>query len=163
MSDGAGHRDVIQLDALAGFAQQQASAGHVAAANEINRKPEALAEYPAEDADVLRRRDASEQHHVAGVSDLAEQRHRAALERLPIADVREIDVAVREFEDGRVGDPCVGTLQSCGRRDDVDVAGRGELPRVRQLAAEVEAAEEREDVAERRAPGRPELRCQGRG
>ena len=113
-----------------------------------------------QDVDVLRRRDAAEQHDVAVGTDLREQRPRARFERPAIARVVEVDVAARECPHGGVRHERVRAPQPGRGRDHVNacadnrVGGIGRLrepARVGQLAAEIQAADEREQIAERRA------------
>ena len=100
-----------------------------------------------------------------------QQRPRARLERPAVARVFCIDVAARKRAHGRVRDERVRAAQPGVRRDDVDAAAddrvaglgrRGEPPRVGQLAAEVQAADEGEHVAERRAVGASAARPRAR-
>ena len=110
----------------------------------------------AEYADIFRRRDAAQQDDVACGPDGAPQRRRALLEGRAVARVREVDIPTCKLEDLGMGDLGVGALESGDRRDDMDVVRCREATGVRQLAAEIEAAEKREHVAERRASGRPQ-------
>ena len=105
----AGDREVVELDAVAGVAQQQAAARHVAAADEGDRKLQALAEDVAEHRHVLRRRDAAEQDDVAVETDLGGQRARARFKWPAILRVVRVDVtaakARRRVRDERIGKP----------------------------------------------------------
>src|SRR5262245_59489292 len=169
MQDRADHGNVFQLDAVARVTQHQAAARHVAPTDERRRKTEPLAEDPGEHVDVFRRRDAAEQHDVAVGPDLRQQRACAHLQRPAIAGIRRVDVAAGKGADRRVGDARVGGAESGIRCDDVHaVADDGiarfrrarEPPRIRELAAEVETADEGEEFAERRAVRRAQRRRQ---
>ena len=169
MEHGAANRNVVELHAFARLPQQQAAAAHVAAPDEVDREPEAVAEDREQDVDILGRRDAAEQHHVAVRPDLVQQRARAPFERPPIAGIVLMHVAVGKCLYRFVRDVRIGTAQAGVRCDDVDAASqdRGvrrvrigrprEAQRVGELAAEVETADEHEDVAEHRAAPRAEL------
>jgi hypothetical protein len=61
-SHGAGYGDVIQLGAIDGATEEQASAAHVAAPDEIGRETEALTEVFEEDVDVFRGGDTAEKN-----------------------------------------------------------------------------------------------------
>ena len=90
----AGDRHVVELDAVGRVPQQQAAAAHVAAADEVDRKHAAASPKICEQhVDVLRRRDAAEQHDVAVRPISRAQRPRALLERAPVRAVVRIDVA----------------------------------------------------------------------
>ena len=65
MQDGTEDRPVVELDAVPRLAKEQAATAHVASADEVHREPQALAEDVREHVDVLRRRDAAEEHDVA--------------------------------------------------------------------------------------------------
>ena len=93
--------DVGQLFAGARAAQQQAAAAHVAAADEVDRKPQPRAEHLGEDVDVLRRRDAAEQHDVAVGADFLGERARARDERTAIARIVGGDVDAGEARAAR--------------------------------------------------------------
>src|SRR5688572_7733335 len=73
MAHGALHRDVWQLLPAADASQQQAAAAHVAPANEIAGKQQAIAEDLQKHVDVLGRRDTAEQDDVALRSDFLRQ------------------------------------------------------------------------------------------
>ena len=78
-----------------------------------------------------------------------------AHERFPIAGIVRADVYARETPEPLQVDGDLRQLQAIRRRDHIDsgqAGGRtGKRVRVAQLAAKVEAAEEREDLAEGRA------------
>ena len=97
MADGALDRDVGELLAGAGAAQEQAAAAHVAAADEIDREAEALAEDFREDVDVFRRRDAAEQDDVAVGPDFVREGAGAGEQRAAIAGIvgRDVDAGER--------------------------------------------------------------------
>ena len=158
---------VGQFRALAGMAKKQAAAAHVAAADELEWKPEPLAEDSRQHADVLRRRDAAKQDDVAVGPDLIQQSACARLERPSIPDVANVDVASRERPNSRSRHAGIGGAEAGIRRDDVDarpdnrIVGLwrgGESARIRELATEIQATDERKEIADRRSLRRPQLR-----
>ena len=140
-------------------AQEQPAAAHVAPAHEVGGEAQALAEGGQQRVEVLAGGDAAEQHHVAA---RPQRRPRAGARRAAAAPrsarcrsrcpPRRSGAAAR-----RPPAPPAGTSPSRGRDHEHAVAPRRrprEGLRVGQLAPEVEAAEEGEHFAERRA-GRP--------
>ena len=81
MSRRAEHRHVFELRSFTRLSQQQTAAAHVTSADEVERKPKAVAEDRDEDVDVLRRGDAAEQDDIAVGAKLPVQHSRAPLER----------------------------------------------------------------------------------
>src|SRR5687768_14845991 len=95
-SHRSGDRDVVELGPLAGAAQEQPAAAHVAAPDEIGGKEEPLAERVEEDVDVLPGGDAPEEDDVRGLrrrvgecDDIAPEGHEVALITAGDVDVRE--------------------------------------------------------------------------
>ena len=83
-------------------------------------------------------------------------------QRLEVARIAGAEVDAHELAQQRAVDDELGRLQAAGRRDDGD-AGRpaaGEMPGVGELAAEVEAADEAERIAQRQRAGGEALRRQ---
>ena len=118
-----------------------------------------------QDVDVLRRRDAAEQDDVALRTDLARERARASSRAA--ADTprcrgarrrpqrRALPRRVTSVSGSRR--PAFGVMMCTPRRGWLDGSGgAGEAARVGQLAAKVQAAHEREELAERRALRRTE-------
>jgi hypothetical protein len=154
---GPAAADIRELGAGARAAEQQPPAAHVAAADEVGGKSQTLAQHGQERIDVLAGGDAAEQDDLARGSEPPGELSYVAVERPAIARIVALDVDGREALQPRQIDGLVGRPQTVGRRDDEDarVAVRWirERARVRQLAAEVETAQKREDLAERRARG----------
>src|SRR6266705_1639192 len=65
VSDRAGERNIRQLEFCRDAAEHQSTSAHVAAADEIGREHQALAEDRQEEVHVLSRRDAAEQYDLA--------------------------------------------------------------------------------------------------
>jgi hypothetical protein len=151
----AGDRDVLELRALSDAAEHEAAAAHVAAADELARELEARAEEGFEDPDVLSGRDAAEQHDLVVGSERRGERARRALERTAVARLVLVDRRAGERAEVARADDLLGAHESpCGRDDEgggESVARAAERARVRELSAEVEAAQEGVDVAERDA------------
>jgi hypothetical protein len=167
MERRAEHRRVLQFHAVARVPQQQTATAHIAAPDERDRELQAAAEDAGQDIDVLRRGDAAQQDDVALGSDFRKQCVRAGLERTPVPGIVRVDVAFRERLHRGTRHQGVGASQPGVRRDDVDAVaddrvvrlGRPrEPPRVGQLAAKVQAADEAEEIAE----GGARLRAQRR-
>src|SRR6185503_1202909 len=111
-----------------------------------------LAQRGQQRLDVLPGRDAPEQHDLAAGSDPPGELTGVAVEWLAIARIVTRDIDGREAPEPRQIDRLVGRAQAVGRRDDehpgAAVRCGRERARVGQLAAKVEAAQEREDLAE---------------
>jgi len=151
---GDGH--VWQFDIRGGVPQQQPASAHIAAAHKVCRKQQTRAKDLEQRIDILRRRDAAEEHDLA-VADFTPQRLRALLERSPIRAVLGIDILRRKLPDCRSGDPRIRTPQTGIRRDHVHTAAddrivdlwrRGEPPGIRQLPAEIQLADKRKQLTE---------------
>lgn len=164
MPNRSSHWGVFEFGASRHVPQQEAAPAHVTTSDEVDRKAEVLAEDPEQDVDVLRGGDAAEQDN-RDIADRLMQRLRTLLEREAIQLVCRVDLRGRKGPDRLGGDTGVRTAESGVRRDDVDtgadqfgsVAGHlGESPRIGELAAKVEAADEGEQVAERHAAWRPQ-------
>lgn len=158
---------VFQFLAARRATQHEATATHVTTADEGRREQQAIAKDREQHLDVLPGGDAPEQYDVAIRSEARTERARALLERTTVARVREIDWLSGKRLDrfARHGD--IGSPQTGVRRNDQHSARdesirrirrTAESPRVRQLPAEVEAADERKHVTEWSALGGPQLR-----
>ncbi len=157
-SDGGRRRhDVVEFDAAGRALEHQRAAAHVAAPDEVRRKVQPRAERVGQHVDVLRRRDAAQQHHARLGWKGRGQRARIGHQRLEIPRlvVRHIDG--RKLLDQRTRDRQVRALQAPGRRDDAGrvsaVGATAKRARIGDLAAEVQAAHERERLAQRERPG----------
>ena len=91
LTHGTGNRHVVELEPVLHASKHQPAAAHVASAHERRWKQEPLAKDRQQHFDVLPGGDAAQQHHITIGSDAVEQRPRAALERLAIADIVDID------------------------------------------------------------------------
>src|SRR5438093_12784312 len=60
VAHGAANRNVVELHAFARLPQQQAAAAHVAAPDEVDREPEAVAEDREQEVDIHGRSEAAE-------------------------------------------------------------------------------------------------------
>src|SRR5205823_11813829 len=96
MATGAGERHIRQLEARHDTPEHQSPAAHVAAADEVGWKHQAVAEDRQQQIDVLARRDAAEQHDFAVRPNRLAQRRRGPLERVTVRRVAKIDVSRRE-------------------------------------------------------------------
>ena len=149
--------DVVEFDAAGRALEHQRAAAHVAAPDEVRRKVQPRAERVGQHLDVLRRRDAAQQHHARLGWKGRGQRARIGHQRLEISRlvVRHIDG--RKLLDQRTRDRQVRALQAPGRRDDAGgvsaVGATAKGARIGDLAAEVQAAHERERLAQREGPG----------
>src|SRR5438552_2022499 len=154
---GPAQREIVQLDARPGVAQQQAAAAHVAPAHELRGKAQALAERLQQGLDVFRGGDAAQQHHLAVGPDRLGEALRMAKERATKAGVIGADVDTREAPQTAHVDRGLRELEPVRGSDDVDAGHTGgrirEGARVGELAAEVEAAQKGEDLAQGRARG----------
>ncbi len=146
---------VVELDAGSRAPEHETAAAHVAAPDKVRRKVQAAAERRLEDVDVLPGRDTAEQHDRSLDRHLAVERLERSIERTPITPIVGGDINVRKLPQRTGGDQLLWSEQTARRRDHVGVRGR-EAHGVRQLAAEVQPAHERERFAEReRAVGEP--------
>ncbi len=109
-------------------------------------KTRRASENRAQHLDVFLRRDAAEQHELRVGARLVVQRASRLLERRAVAGIRDVDLGVSEANQHLRRDGRLGRYQSLIRRDDECAA---ELARVGDLAAEVQAAHVREQVAYR--------------
>jgi len=166
MARGPGDRCVLELDPGKDTAEHETAAAHVAPTDKRRRKDETVAEDRLQDLDVLPGSDAPQQDDIAVRADRVKQRTRPTLERLAILSICEIDGHGSKRFERRERDRCVSGAQTCVGRNHQHAAshhriggvGRAREPsRVGKLAAEVQAADEAEDVAERRSSGRPQL------
>ena len=156
MAPCARYGDAGQLDAGVHRAQHQAAAAHVAAAHEVGGKQQALAERLLERLHVFGAGHAAQQHELAlGPRGLGEEA-RVPGDRSAITALAGVDVHLGVPQEPGQVDDLIGRDEPFARRDHDHArqAGRGprEGARVGQLAPEVQAAQEREDVTERRAP-----------
>jgi len=151
---GARHRRVRQLDAVAGRAQQEPAAAHVAASDEVGWEDEARTEAVEQHVAVLGGRDAAEQDRGAVLGEALRERARVATQRLVVARVRRVDVDAAEGAQPLGGEPrgrIDETRVAGDHADDVSGIALREALGVRELAAKVEAAREGERFAERHA------------
>ena len=136
---------VLELGAARGVAQEQAPAAHVAAADEGRRKVEAR-RAGDQDVDVLSSGDAAQKHHAAVGGQVRRQLLEVA--QTAISRVVFADVHACELPNEIGGDDRVGAQKSAGGRDH-ERRVLGERGRVCDLAAKIQAAAERERLAER--------------
>jgi len=157
VANRSGKRDIRQFQASHDAAEHQAAATHVATSDEMHREHQPVAKNGQQQIDVFARRNAPEQHDLAVGPDGVQQRPRAAFQRPPVDVVGQIDRRGRKGQKRLERDRRVRRAQAGVWRDDQDAAGahrlrwirrRSEPAGVRELAAEVEAADETEDVAE---------------
>jgi DNA end-binding protein Ku len=153
--------DVLELAALCDAAEHQTATAHVAATGERRGKAEPSAENLAKDAGILRCSYAAEQNGLTIVSDSRRQPLGVADEWTPVALLLEIDRHPGELSETSGGDTLFDRPEPPARGDDqraLDPVGRTrEGARIGELAAKVEAAQERKDVAERCALWAAEL------
>jgi hypothetical protein len=157
VADGALNGHVRQFFSRAGAPQQQSAAAHVAAADEIDRELEPLAEHLRQHVDVLGRGNAAEQDDLAVGADLLVERAGACEQRTAIPRIVGGDVHTGKGADRGVRHRGLDGTQSGVRRDDQRSASselRGgirrprERQRVGELALEVETADEGEYFAD---------------
>src|SRR5262245_54783860 len=144
---------VGQLGSGPRAAQQEPAAAHVAPTDEVEGESQPRPQGGQQGLDVLAGGDAAEQNDLAAGPEAPGQPAGVAVQRLAIARIVAVDVDGREAPQARNVDRLVGWPQTVGRCDD-EHARVGRLrdgARVRELAAKVETAQEREDLAERHA------------
>src|SRR2546423_3556368 len=125
-------------------------------ADELLREEQLLAEDRLQHIDVLASRHTAEQYYLAARSNLLRQLLCVSLQRIPIPRFIGLDRNCREPLDVFERDHYSRRTESIGRRDDVHAGrlarwGILEGPRVVQLAAEIEPAQEAEDLPKWRA------------
>ena len=148
----ASHRSILQFLPGAHTAEHQSAAAHVASPDEFLREMQPVGKYFDQHVHVLARADAAKEHD-AQVWMLFCNAFCIAEQRTAVALVLRIDVHPRESlqlgqkdrlirrNKAAIGCNDVSTVQSVRRRR--------ERAGVSELAAEVEPADEREDLAER--------------
>src|SRR3954468_4509744 len=153
----AGNRLIGQLLPGIGRSQQEATTTHISPSNEVAGKAEPLPQKVEQHVYVLVTGDAAKQNDV-DIGELLEVRE-ITLEREPVGGMVRGDVHRAEGAEVAGSDRGVGGNQTPVGGDDLDarIARRrpGESTRVGSLAAEVEAAEK----AERLAQGYPASRA----
>lgn len=152
--DGAADGDVGEFAIFAGGAEKKAAAAHVAATDEIGRENEAVAEGVEEDVAVFRGGDGAEQDGNAVGGELLGEGGGVAAERFGVARIVLADVDFAKGAEGGGRDVRERVEKSGIGGDDTNefaAIGADEMAGVGDLAAEVEAAGEGEDVGEREA------------
>src|SRR5205085_375245 len=150
VADGAAERLVLELLAGLHAAQVQAAAAHVAPADERRREQPPVAENLEKDVGVLAGGDAAEKDRFTARAEVPSEREGGALERLAVAVFGNVDGNAGDVAKIRHTDAVAGVHQAAARDDDqraAGAAGRAAKPlRVGELAAEVQAAGELEEV-----------------
>ena len=163
MADGGRHRHVVELLPRVRAAQQEPAAAHVAAAHEGGGEQEALAEDLQQHVHVFPAGDAAQEDDLALRPGRGVDEPRVAQERTPVARLVGVDGDRRPAPQAIEVDRRLRRDEAFAGRDDHDAGHARRRPRERarvaELAAEVEAAQEREHLAQR-APLR---RAQGAG
>jgi len=154
VQSGAKHRRVFQFQARAHAPQHQAAAAHISPPGEAGGKQQALAKHAQQRFKVFGGGDAAQQDHVAGVSDGGFEQPGVAVERFAVSGVGGIDGHGCDVPQPFDADARFRRQQAGAGRDHQRArqAGgrRGERGRIGELAAEIEAADEREDLAQLR-------------
>lgn len=155
MTHRAGDRRVFELDPGRDAPEHEPAPAHVATADEGRRKHQLFAKDRLQDLHIFAGGNTSEQHDLAVMSYGIEECPGPSFERLPIGRVLQFDGPGGKASEGLNRDGCIGGPQSCIRRDDQhstrgDRFGRvgrcRKPPGVRELAPEVQPADEAEDV-----------------
>jgi hypothetical protein len=134
--------------------QQQSAATHVSATDKRRGIVQAIAEWGAEEIDVLSGCEASQEDDSRVGWKHGGETSQVALQRRSVASLLRSDIHPSEFLDHGRRQRHIGGLQPARRRNDVHSRGeRGwraaERGRVSQLSAKVETAHEGEGLAER--------------
>ena len=114
---GAVDRAIVELDALARGAQQQPAATHVAAAHEVAGEEQRPAEHRRQHVDVLRRRDAAEQHDLGPRGSRARSASRVLAQRRGVAALGRVDRHAANARRSRERDRGLGRHEPAARRD----------------------------------------------
>src|SRR5436189_5600598 len=143
--DGAADRYALERRPTLRAPQEQPAAAHVAAAGERGREEQTVTKDVEERAHILVGGDAPEQDDLVVGAEPAVQGGRIADEGVAKCGLRFIDRHGRHLPQVLDTNQHIGREQAASRRDDVCPA---ESSGVRELPAAVEAANEREDLAE---------------
>jgi hypothetical protein len=153
MTHGAEDRCVFQFRSVSGPAQKESAAAHIPTPNEIDRELQTLAEGCDEHVDVFAGADASEEDGFAVTAEFGGELLGVLLNGAAIANVVMVDVDGGEGAQIVDRKRSVGVDQASVGGDDEDARGGawrlGEGASVSDFAAEIQAAEESKDVADR--------------
>ena len=121
----AADRDVVELGARGGRAQQEAAPAHVAASDEGRGERQARSERAEQRIDVLAGGHAPEQDHLVGGRERSGEPSRVAQERRLVARLARADVGLGEALQAREVHRLVREAQPIARRDDEDAGQAG--------------------------------------
>ena len=119
-SHGASDRDVAELAAVDGAAEEQSAAAHVAAPDEIGGETETLPKMLEQNIDVFRRSDAAEKNDLGGVRQFFREQLDVALQRGAITRIVFVNIDFGEFAQIGQADGLRGRDEPARRRDDQD-------------------------------------------
>jgi len=147
-----GHRNIGELFAAARTAEHQPAAAHVSSSCKLGREEKPLSENVQQGFDIFRRGDAAEQDDFAFCSEALGEQARIALERKAVSCVGQRNRGgrdVAELFSSKQRFAWKQTAAGCNHEDSVRIGRRlGEGLGVSELAAEVEAADKGEGLAE---------------
>ena len=162
-------RDILQFLPIRSTAQEQATAAHIAAADKIAGKPQALSKMSEQNLHVFLARNAAQQNDFAFRSQFLRQTKRITLERFTILRVPEIDIALGKLAQVIEIDCGLRIDQSARWRDDENarkaVARPRKSIRVCNFSSKIQSAEKRKHFGDAgsfctaQTPGKIELRA----
>ena len=152
MTCGCCHRYVGQLCPCIHASEHEPTAAHISAANKFNRKKQLLPKDLEKWINVFRCRNAAKEDDLAISSQLGKT-PQIAVERNTVTRIRRVHFTATNVPYLFKGNTCFRRDQSAARGNNVSAGeiarNSGKSPGVGQFAAEVEAADEAEEFAER--------------
>jgi DsbC/DsbD-like thiol-disulfide interchange protein len=154
MAHGARDGNVGELARGEHASKHESAAAHVAASDEVGRKAQAAVQPALDHVDVFSGRDAPEQDRGVVTGERGGERGGVAFEGLAEPRLAGGDADLRNLAEVLEADDRVGGNEPAAGRDYQDTVGDRpcacESAPVRELASEVETAQEGEDLAQRR-------------